>query len=92
MTSDRIDNQLRGAPDVKGRPLVIAFFYVSMEDKIVVESAPKWAAQERELLTEQEKSANGFKPLKEKYNKLINQSQSNRKKSRKCWTSNNARI
>ena len=43
---------------------MIAIFYVSMEDKIVVESAPKWAAQERELLTEQEKSANGFKPLK----------------------------
>ncbi|MGH1805026.1 accessory Sec system translocase SecA2 [Enterococcus gallinarum] len=79
MTSDRIDNQLRGRSGRQGDP-GDSIFYVSMEDKIVVESAPKWAAQERELLTEQEKSANGFKPLKKKkYNKLINQSQSNRK-------------
>ncbi len=53
-----------------------------MEDKIVVESAPKWVAKARKKLVEEneQKETAETKPLKEKkYDKIINKSQANRK-------------
>jgi preprotein translocase subunit SecA len=81
MTSDRIDFQLRGRAGRQGDPGDTVFF-VSMEDKIVVESAPKWVAKARKKLVEEneQKETAETKPLKEKkYDKIINKSQANRK-------------
>ncbi|MBU5362862.1 accessory Sec system translocase SecA2 [Enterococcus raffinosus] len=81
MTSDRIDYQLRGRAGRQGDPGDTVFF-VSMEDKIVVESAPKWVAKTRKkLIAENEsKEAEETQPLKEKkYDKIIQKSQANRK-------------
>ncbi|MGG5372524.1 accessory Sec system translocase SecA2 [Enterococcus sp. AZ196] len=82
MTSDRIDFQLRGRAGRQGDPGDTVFF-VSMEDKIVVESAPKWVAKARKKLVEEneQKNKDETKPLKEKkYDKIIQKSQANRKK------------
>lgn len=81
MTSDRIDYQLRGRAGRQGDPGDTVFF-VSMEDKIVVESAPKWVAKSRKkLIAENElKDTEETQPLNEKkYDKIIQKSQANRK-------------
>ena len=81
MTSDRIDYQLRGRAGRQGDPGDTIFF-VSMEDKIVVESAPKWVAKSRKKLIEKNEHApsSDNQPLNEKkYEKIINKSQANRK-------------
>lgn len=81
MTSDRIDNQLRGRAGRQGDPGDTIFF-VSMEDKIVVESAPKWVAKSRKSLIDKAQAAEieAAAPLKEKkYDKIISKSQTNRK-------------
>ncbi|MGG5318306.1 accessory Sec system translocase SecA2 [Enterococcus sp. AZ072] len=81
MTSDRIDNQLRGRAGRQGDPGDTQFF-VSMEDKIVVESAPKWVAKSRIHLIDKTKTEeiDAEEPLKEKkYDKIISKSQANRK-------------
>lgn len=46
MSSARIDNQLRGRAGRQGDPGDSAF-YVSLEDKVVVENAPKWVKKYR---------------------------------------------
>lgn len=81
MTSDRIDYQLRGRAGRQGDPGDTIFF-ISMEDKIVVESAPKWVAKSRKKLIEKNEHtpSNDNQPLNEKkYEKIINKSQANRK-------------
>lgn len=81
MTSDRIDFQLRGRAGRQGDPGDTIFF-VSMEDKIVVESAPKWVSKARKKLIEKNelKETEERSPLAEKkYDKIINKSQANRK-------------
>lgn len=81
MTSDRIDYQLRGRAGRQGDPGDTVFF-VSMEDKIVVESAPKWVAKSRKKLIQESelKETDELLPLKgKKYDKIINKSQLNRK-------------
>lgn len=81
MTSDRIDYQLRGRAGRQGDPGDTVFF-VSMEDKIVVESAPKWVAKSRKKLIQESelKETDDLLPLKgKKYDKIINKSQLNRK-------------
>lgn len=81
MTSDRIDYQLRGRAGRQGDPGDTIFF-VSMEDKIVVESAPKWVAKSRKNLIDKNEhnETNDNQPLNEKkYEKIINKSQANRK-------------
>lgn len=78
MTSERIDNQLRGRAGRQGDP-GDSVFYISLEDRIVVESAPKWVSKERKKIVHSEKNDN--KPLKNrKFHSIIFKAQSNRKK------------
>lgn len=81
MTSDRIDNQLRGRSGRQGDP-GDSVFYVSLEDRIVVESAPKWANRKRqEMLEELDKGklAENVSLSERKYRKVIDKSQAIRK-------------
>ncbi|MGM0238850.1 accessory Sec system translocase SecA2 [Enterococcus sp. AZ103] len=82
MTSERIDNQLRGRAGRQGDPGDSVFF-VSLEDKIVIENAPKWVAKTRKKFTteidvESEKDLES--PLTAKrFQKIINKSQNSKK-------------
>lgn len=81
MTSDRIDNQLRGRSGRQGDP-GDSIFYVSLEDRIVVESAPKWANRKRqEMLDElhEGKIVETVSLNERKYHKVIDKSQAIRK-------------
>lgn len=49
MTSKRIDNQLRGRSGRQGEPGESVFF-VSLEDKMIVENSPKWVRRTRKSL------------------------------------------
>lgn len=49
MTSKRIDNQLRGRAGRQGEPGESVFF-VSLEDKMIVENSPHWVRQTRQRL------------------------------------------
>lgn len=46
MSSSRIDNQLRGRAGRQGEPGE-SIFYVSLEDKVVLENSPKWVKNYR---------------------------------------------
>ncbi|USS93206.1 accessory Sec system translocase SecA2 [Fructilactobacillus ixorae] len=50
MSSARIDNQLRGRAGRQGEP-GDSMFFVSLEDKIVTENAPKWVKKFRKRVT-----------------------------------------
>lgn len=81
MTSDRIDNQLRGRSGRQGDP-GDSVFYVSLEDRIVVESAPKWANHKRQELLEEldeGKISENVSLDERKYHKVIDKSQAIRK-------------
>lgn len=49
MTSKRIDNQLRGRAGRQGEPGDSVFF-VSLEDKMIVENSPQWVRRTRQRL------------------------------------------
>lgn len=74
MNSQRIDNQLRGRAGRQGE-LGESIFFVSLEDRIVLESAPKWVLKERKKLE------NGAKKTleKRKYQSIIFHAQKKRK-------------
>jgi len=81
MTSDRIDNQLRGRSGRQGDP-GDSIFYVSLEDRIVVESAPKWANHKRQEMLEEldeGKIAENVSLSERKYRRVIDKSQAIRK-------------
>lgn len=50
MTSARVDNQLRGRAGRQGYPGA-SIFYVSLEDRVVIENAPKWVKEYRKKET-----------------------------------------
>lgn len=83
MTSKRIDNQLRGRSGRQGDPGE-SIFFVSMEDKIVIESAPKWVSKMRKKLSAKldqlEIASENEQPLtKRRYREIIDRAQNNRK-------------
>lgn len=52
MNNKRIDNQLRGRAGRQGEPGE-AVFYVSLEDKVIIENAPHWVRKRRRALLHQ---------------------------------------
>ena len=52
MNNKRIDNQLRGRAGRQGEPGE-AVFYVSLEDKVIIENAPHWVRKRRYSLLHQ---------------------------------------
>ncbi|MBV7391117.1 accessory Sec system translocase SecA2 [Enterococcus alishanensis] len=80
MTSERIDNQLRGRAGRQGDPGDSVFF-VSLEDKIVIESAPKWVAKSRKKLHGEVDEEKMIDPqlLGKKYKSVIKKAQNSRK-------------
>jgi preprotein translocase subunit SecA len=50
MTSERVDNQLRGRAGRQGYPGQ-SVFYVSLEDRVVIENSPKWVKKYRKKHT-----------------------------------------
>lgn len=78
MTSERIDNQLRGRAGRQGDPGDSVFF-VSLEDKIVIESAPKWVSKTRKAITVADDVEAHQSLKKRKFKKIIAKSQGVRK-------------
>lgn len=80
MTSERIDNQLRGRAGRQGER-GDSFFFASLEDRIVVENAPDWVRKLRKKIENNPK----FKPLASrdlkgrKYKKVVQRSQKSKK-------------
>ncbi|MHC5268407.1 accessory Sec system translocase SecA2 [Enterococcus sp. LJL98] len=77
MTSQRIDNQLRGRAGRQGDP-GDSVFYISLEDRIIVESAPRWVSTERKKI--KKLNENHEISHKRKYRSVIFKAQNNRKK------------
>lgn len=80
MTSERIDNQLRGRAGRHGEQ-GDSYFFASLEDRIVVENAPDWVRKLRKKAEndpDYEIVKNG-KLKKKKYNKVVQRSQKNKK-------------
>lgn len=77
MSSLRIDNQLRGRAGRQGEPGDTKF-YVSLEDKIVTENAPKWVKRYREKLVKKHVTSALKKP---RIKNIINQAQGIQKNS-----------
>lgn len=79
MSSERIDNQLRGRAGRQGE-LGESYFFTSLADKLVLEDGPEWAkkSQKSEKSASHDSSANGALS-KRKYLKLVRKSQKNRK-------------
>ncbi|MBL3716312.1 preprotein translocase subunit SecA [Lactococcus garvieae] len=81
MTSDRIDNQLRGRAGRQGEP-GDSYFYTSLEDKVVVESSPEWVRKFRKNLEnkpDDEVATQEGLLNKKKFQRLIEKSQKNKK-------------
>lgn len=80
MTSERIDNQLRGRAGRQGE-LGDSYFFSSLEDRVVVESAPDWVKKfrkkQRKLPTHDRVWQGNIK--KRKYQKIVRKSQKNKK-------------
>ncbi|QDK71841.1 accessory Sec system translocase SecA2 [Lactococcus protaetiae] len=80
MTSERIDNQLRGRAGRQGEP-GDSYFFASLEDRVVVENAPDWVKKFRkkqENLSSHDATKQGILK-KRKYKKLVYKSQKNKK-------------
>ncbi|MBS7576332.1 MULTISPECIES: accessory Sec system translocase SecA2 [unclassified Enterococcus] len=78
MTSSRVDNQLRGRAGRQGDP-GDSMFFVSLEDKIVLENSPSWVSKIKGKF-EKSASKNGEAILEEpldskKYGRVISRSQ-----------------
>lgn len=80
MTSERIDNQLRGRAGRQGER-GDSYFFASLEDRIVVENAPDWVRKLRKKIESNPKyKALGRRKLKgRKYTKVVQRSQKNKK-------------
>ncbi|SJZ82357.1 preprotein translocase subunit SecA [Pilibacter termitis] len=80
MTSERIDNQLRGRAGRQGEPGESEFF-VSFEDKIVIQNAPQWVKRAKKSLEKKVEKGkiDPSQPLGEKYRKVIEKIQRIRK-------------
>lgn len=78
MDNKRVDNQLRGRAGRQGDPGE-SIFLVSLDDKVVIENAPKWVENYRKKLYRQkeEKKRPIGKPLKRRSaRRIVNQAQS----------------
>ncbi|GBG96353.1 preprotein translocase subunit SecA [Lactococcus termiticola] len=79
MTSERIDNQLRGRSGRQGEP-GDSYFFSSLEDQIVVENAPDWVRKYRKKLESDSKYQDREEHLtRPKYARLVKKSQKNKK-------------
>lgn len=75
MSSERIDNQLRGRAGGQGE-LGESIFFISLEDRMIIENAPKWVSKERKKLEQIEVNQ---KLSQKKYQSLIFKAQVKRK-------------
>lgn len=75
MASERIDNQLRGRAGRQGEPGE-SIFFISLDDRMIVENAPKWVAKERKHFTQMEVNQ---KLSHKKYQSIIFKAQIKRK-------------
>ncbi|KRO15501.1 preprotein translocase subunit SecA [Lacticaseibacillus saniviri JCM 17471 = DSM 24301] len=81
MTSARIDNQLRGRAGRQGEPGETAFF-VSLEDKVVLENAPKRIGRFRQRYEATHEDTAMTEPLtKRRYRRVIQKSQATAEKN-----------
>lgn len=80
MTSKRIDNQLRGRSGRQGES-GDSYFFSSLEDKVVVESAPEWVKKirrnQKKKFTHDQLWRGNIE--KRKFQKIVQQSQKNKK-------------
>lgn len=75
MTSARVDNQLRGRAGRQGYPGE-SMFYVSLEDRVVVENAPKWVKKFRKKHTPAAEVTKTPQPLRQRrFQKLVQRAQ-----------------
>jgi preprotein translocase subunit SecA len=75
MNSERVDNQLRGRAGRQGHPGK-SVFYVSLEDRILVEHAPKWVARYRRKAARKEKDSDTPRVLhKRRFRYLLHKTQ-----------------
>ncbi|KRM09936.1 accessory Sec system translocase SecA2 [Paucilactobacillus suebicus] len=73
MESERIDNQLRGRAGRQGDP-GDSIFYVSLEDKIVVQHGPKWVKRFRKTMDAEIQSGKrtfGKRLVKHRFKRII---------------------
>jgi preprotein translocase subunit SecA len=79
MSSERVDNQLRGRSGRQGEQGE-SYFFTSLEDKLVLESAPRWVKKRQHHQKIKQKHTDDNKELeKRKYMRLVWKSQKNRK-------------
>ncbi|GAB2021994.1 accessory Sec system translocase SecA2 [Pseudolactococcus yaeyamensis] len=84
MSSERVDNQIRGRAGRQGEPGE-SYFFASLEDRLVIENAPRWAKKNQGSVKQKTKhthdeSVNG-ELGKRKYLRLVQKSQKNKKNS-----------
>ncbi|WP_235812257.1 preprotein translocase subunit SecA, partial [Schleiferilactobacillus perolens] len=77
MTSERVDNQLRGRAGRQGYPGQ-SVFYVSLEDRVVIENSPKWVKKYRKKHAPEAVVATDPQPLRQhRFHKLVLRAQQN---------------
>lgn len=74
MSSARIDNQLRGRAGRQGEPGE-SIFYVSLQDKIIIENAPEWVKNYRKSMQSTKENNTEKQIKKRRFRKIVDKAQ-----------------